>query len=253
MIIFHNVSAATLDINRKTSVVLTSANLRIPSNRCIALVGPSEADKRAIVDLICGMKLPAQGRIIRKARVSFPVGSIPGVQPSWSLKLIVGHVARLYGQNEDEIVKFVQRICNRTRPFQSIFSDLTKPERRWFAQIVAFSIPFDTYILPSEEMTPDCLALFEARARSSGMIVQVRNMKFAQAYCDSALLVEDGKLQLIRNAQDVLAGPDRQEEKLKRKRELKLEAKRERGRAQKLERQRERKRKRKRKRERKKE
>jgi len=194
MIIFENVTATLKNENKRKSVVLSGENIRIPSDRCIALLGRSENHRKAIVDLITGMKLPHAGRIIRQARVSFPVGIVPGVERDWSLAMNVAHVARLYGQNEDEIVGFVRRIYERS--FNRKYSQLDVNERKRFARILAFAIPFDTYVLPDDRMSQDCIELFEARARTSGMIVNIHNKNFARKYCDAALVVEGGRLDL---------------------------------------------------------
>jgi capsular polysaccharide transport system ATP-binding protein len=180
--------------------------LQIPSNRHIALIGPSDVHKKIIIDLITGMKLPDAGRVIRNARVSFPVGTVPGAEQSLSLALNTAHVARLYGQDEDEIVGFVRRIYRLDGSFNRTFGQLDGAERKRFARILAFAIPFDTYVLADDRMTPDCAELFEARARTAGVIINVLNNKdFARKYCDTALVVRRGQLQLFGNAQALLA------------------------------------------------
>lgn len=200
MIIFKNVSLSTFEKKSgKKTEILSSVNLRIPSNKSIALLGPSEPEKATIIKLICGTMLPSAGYVIRQARVSFPIGQVPGVEPNWSLRLNAAHVARIYGQDDQQVPEFVRRVFAKGTPFNTTYRALPPLEQKRYARILGFSIPFDTYVLLDDRLTPDCYDLFKARQLTSGMIINIQNMSFGHENCESALVMENGTLRLQKN------------------------------------------------------
>src|SRR6478735_183995 len=72
MILLQEVSKHVFEDNRK-EIILAPVSLQIPSHCRIALVAPSERDGEVFIELLAGVHLPSTGRIIRRAKVSFPV------------------------------------------------------------------------------------------------------------------------------------------------------------------------------------
>src|SRR5262245_51228143 len=202
MIILEQVTKF-VSIRGETMQILSSASVNIPSDRRIALLGPSERDKDVVVNLLTGQMLPSAGRIVRKAHVSFPVGQLPGLARELSLRRNVAHVARLYGADVRQTVEFVQSVLDVGEYFDKPYIKLTPRMRKPFAQILGFSIPFDTYVLADDKLRGErefkekCYAAFQARARTSGMIIPISNQRFAREYCDMSLVVHQGKLRLF--------------------------------------------------------
>jgi capsular polysaccharide transport system ATP-binding protein len=54
--------------------ILARSSIILPSDRRIALLGPSEAAKQTLIKVLAGAAMPTGGHIIRRAEVSFPVG-----------------------------------------------------------------------------------------------------------------------------------------------------------------------------------
>src|SRR4051794_21255813 len=96
MIILDGVTKTAGD-GRDKRTILKTTQASLPSNRRIALLGPRPEDKRIFINVLAGIALPDTGRVIRNARVSFPVGHAGGFTPQFSVRLNVAHVARLYG------------------------------------------------------------------------------------------------------------------------------------------------------------
>ena len=131
----------------KKRAVLKTTQATLPSNRRIALLGPRAEDKRIFINLLAGLSLPDSGRVIRNARVSFPVGHAGGFTSEFSVRLNVAHVARLYGAEVEPIVDFVEKVTKLGKAYNKPFGDLSKVAKRDLSQILAFSIPFDVYLL----------------------------------------------------------------------------------------------------------
>ena len=208
MIILHEVTKLVA-----SRTVLSSVSIKIPSDRRIALVGSSDRDKEILIDILAGVAMPSSGRVERRAEVSFPVGSLPGFSKEFSVRLNVAHVARLYGANVRQTVEIVETALNIGAAFDKPYQQLSRDLRKPLGQIVAFALPFDVYALTDDRFQPpsskpqrhrrdtdhaaSCFALFQARSRTSGMIIPTNDSGFIQEYCDAALLLERGKLRLF--------------------------------------------------------
>jgi capsular polysaccharide transport system ATP-binding protein len=203
MIILERVTSV-VTVGGKTRKVLAAASEKIPSNRHIALLGPSHEDNRILINLLGGVELPTDGYILRKALVSFPVGHLGGFQRDQTVRLNVAHVARLYGADVQPTVNFVRKVANLGKAFNKPYIELPTVQKKELSELLAFSIPFDLYLLLDEIALPGTRrfhetkhALFEARARTSGMIVAVRDLAFARKYCNMGLVLNRGRLRLF--------------------------------------------------------
>ena len=161
--------------------------------------------------------MPSAGRIMRRARVSFPVGYLGGFTPDLSVRHNVAHVARLYGADVKSVVAFVARVGQFGRFFDKPYRDLPGPLKNQLGIIMTYGIPFDVYLLPAEfnrgkgapqEFQQTASELFEARAQSAGMIMAVNNLPFARQYCDMGLIVHGGQVLLFDDLERAIAASE---------------------------------------------
>jgi len=204
MIVFENVTK-TLTRHGQKRQLLLSTNLKIPTDRHIALLTSSSKETSILIELMAGLTTPNTGRIVRTCRVSFPVGYIGGFDPDLPVRVNVAHVARLYGVNVKSTVDFVSQVSGIAQNFDKPFRHLPGPERRNLAHILAYSIPFDFY-LHEDDVTrrrkrakpgDKIAALFEARSRTAGMLIPVRSFKASQGICDMGIIMHGGNLLLF--------------------------------------------------------
>jgi capsular polysaccharide transport system ATP-binding protein len=177
--------------------VLVETTMIIPTDRRIALLGSSEEDKRILIDILAGLLIVDSGVIIRKARLSFPVGTLPGFDKRLSLRRNVEHFAYLYSANVRDAVELVRQIVDLGRRFEtSTLMQLQKEEIKRLRVALPLSLPFDSYLFTADNLGPghECWELFCARHRSAGMIIPIFNEAFAREYCDAAMVLSDGKL-----------------------------------------------------------
>jgi capsular polysaccharide transport system ATP-binding protein len=215
MIELHQVVMTVLSRGQQ-STVLSGANLVIPSDRRIALLGPSNEDKHILINLLAGIMMPRAGRIVRRAKVSFPVGFSGGFSADLPARANVAHLARLYGSDEKTLVEFVKGLADLGPLFDEPFGLLPPQARKMLAQIVAFAIPFDLYLLSDHIARGNprqgnvAYDLFEARARQAGVIVSLRNPKLAiRDNYEMAVVLDRGQLALYDDVEDaVLAVED---------------------------------------------
>lgn len=195
----------------KTHEMFSDISEMIPTNRRIAVLGPNPREKRVFVNMLAGVELPTSGNILRKARVSFPVGHMGGFANDMSVRLNVSHVARLYGSDVHAVVDFVEQVMKLGPAFDRPYGALAARERFEFCQVLAYSIPFDVYVLGEEASKPNARnkmevkSLFEARARTSGMILATQDEAFAREFCDMGIIVNRGRVRVIKGIERALA------------------------------------------------
>ena len=235
MIIFDRVEKTVGGSHAGRREVLADVSLRIPSNRRIAVLGPSETGKRIFIKLLAGIEFPTSGTIVRNARVSFPVGKIGGFSRDMSIRGNVAHVARLYGADVDEVVDFVKKVMRLGPAFDRPYREMPARKRADFNQVLSYSVPFDVYLLGEEvaamgkrEEKTEVFSLFEARARTCGMIMATSNASFIREFCDMALILHNGNILLTKDIEGALAAvakipaedsPGKRPEKRKRREE----------------------------------
>jgi capsular polysaccharide transport system ATP-binding protein len=212
MIIFDRVEKIMGGTGARRREVLADVSLRIPSNRRIAVLGPSGRDKRVFMKLLAGIEFPTSGTIVRNARVSFPVGKIGGFSRDLSVRGNVAHVARLYDADVDAVVDFVKKVMRLGAAFDRPYREMPARKREDFSQVLSYSVPFDVYLLGEEvaaigkrKEKSEVFSLFEARARTCGMIMATSNPGFVREFCDMALILHKGNILLTKDVEGALA------------------------------------------------
>ncbi len=204
-------TTASLTNYSRTRTVLFPTSLAIPSDRRIAFFADPAEDRRMFIDLIGGLVLPSAGRIVRRVSVSFPVGHLGSFEPRLAVKNNIAHLARLYGADVQMTVDFVESLAGLGEAFNKPFGMLSSLEKKTLGRIVAYSIPFDLYLLTDDavfgkkKLEDISARLFEARSRTAGMIIPTRNMRFAREHCDMGLVLDHGKLRLFDDVEQALA------------------------------------------------
>jgi len=203
MIILEDVTVV-VGTGAKKRDLLTSVRARLPSGHRIAVLARRPEDRKVFIDLLSGVVLPTAGRIIRKARVGFPPGHLGGFAPDLSVRLNVSHVARLYGAEIEATVDFVAKVSGFSENFSKPYRELSNTQRRHLSTILAFSIPFDVYLLSDELVrtggrgySKEASALFQARAKTSGMIIASDDSAFIREFCDMGLVLNGGQIRLF--------------------------------------------------------
>jgi capsular polysaccharide transport system ATP-binding protein len=188
---------------RQQRPALQSVSMIIPSDRRIALIGPSASDNALLIDLLAGAKQLSTGTIERRAQVSFPIGLLRSVDQKMSVRQNIAHVARLHGIDAGQTVDFVRTVLDIGHAFECPYEELSAPSRRSLAQVVGFCLPFDVYLLTDDRIgiSPDfkdrCQALFEYRRSRSGIIIPTQSADFIRDNCEMALLLYNGDLVLV--------------------------------------------------------
>lgn len=199
MIEFDRVSKA---YKTKTGprVVLDSSEALFASGRNYAIMGPNGAGKSTVMRLISGAEMPSSGQVMRDELVSWPLGFHGGFNGTMTGRENVRLVARIYGQNVDEIIALAQDFAEISGAFDEPVGSYSSGMKQRLAYGLSLAIRFDTYLIDETISVGD--ARFKKKCEKhllnalggSRVIVISHSVKMIQKYCDCGMLLWKGQL-----------------------------------------------------------
>ncbi|WP_226015730.1 ATP-binding cassette domain-containing protein [Novosphingobium sp. FKTRR1] len=183
---------------RKGAPVIDGLTVDLPSDRRLAILGAQQSGKTTLVQLLAGLITPGSGSIERLARLSFPAGYQRGFRMASTLGQNITFAAKIYGADADEVIGFVADVTGLGAMVDRPLRDLSVQDRMNTSFALTYALPFDTYLFDNTftvgepDFRAKCLAMFEARSRTSGMIVATKFARTASQFCDCALVLIKG-------------------------------------------------------------
>ena len=192
-------------------VVLHDANLSLPDDRNIGVLGTNGAGKSTLLRLIAGTELPNRGNVRRTKRVSFPIGFAGTFHHELSARENVRFLARVYGlpvkRATDWIADFSELGTYFDMPVKTFSSGMFA--RLAFSSSLAFD--FDVYLIDEATEVGDTrfrqkyVAALRQRLTRSNVIIVSHNPATVRTYCDCGALLHDGTLTLYDTVEDAMS------------------------------------------------
>lgn len=145
--------------------VLRNITFNIHKGVSVGLVGCNGAGKSTLLNLIGGMDVPEKGEIIRKCRVSWPIGLSGGLQGSMTGRQNVKFVARIHGNNEDieRVIEFVEDFAEIGPAFDEPLKTYSSGMKSRLSFGLSLAFDFDVYL--SDEATAVGDKSFKSKAK----------------------------------------------------------------------------------------
>jgi capsular polysaccharide transport system ATP-binding protein len=193
------------------NVVLDDLTMTIPPRRGLGIIGRNGAGKSTLLRIIGGAEQPTVGDVVRKGRVSWPLGFAGGFNGSLTGEENCRFVARIYGLQYDHVIE-------KTRAFAEIGDYFFMPVRTYSSGMrarVAFglsmAIDFDMYLVDEITSVGDklfrkkCRAAFDERRERAGLIMVSHEPATLAEYCQSCALLDAGKLWVYDSVAEAMA------------------------------------------------
>jgi capsular polysaccharide transport system ATP-binding protein len=199
VIILENVSK-TYRVRDQRNIVLDNINLTFPLGINIGILGRNGAGKSTMMRIIGGSELPDSGRVIRKGRVSWPIGFSGGFHGSLTGRENLRFTCRIYGALIDEVTDFVDDFAGLGRYMDMPLKTYSSGMRSKLAFGLSMAIGFDYYLIDEVTAVGDaafkkkCEATFNARKTSSTLIVVSHSIATIKKHCDVAAVLDKGQL-----------------------------------------------------------
>ncbi len=192
--------------------VLRGANLRIPDDATVGLIGRNGAGKSTLLRLIGGVDTPTKGRVERQCRVSWPMGFGGGLQGSLTGRQNSKFVCRIHGHEHDlaDRLAYIQDFSELGESFNEPVKTYSSgmKSRLQFALSMAFE--FDVYI--SDEITSTGDAAFNKKAAEAfkklanhaGLIMVSHSEETLLQFCSAGIWLHEGQAHWFDDVKDAL-------------------------------------------------
>jgi capsular polysaccharide transport system ATP-binding protein len=190
-------------------VILDDVTLTLP-DRNIAVLGANGTGKSTLLRLIAGSELPSRGRIRREGRISWPLGLASGFNGSMTGLENVQFLARIYGEDTERVVDFVEDFAELGPSLRLPWSTYSSGMRARLAFAASMAIAFDTYLIDEITAVGDasfkakCQAVFRERRAQASVIMVSHAMKTLRDYCEMGLVLDRGRLVLWDDIEDAI-------------------------------------------------
>lgn len=191
--------------------VFEDLSLSLPSGRSLGLLGRNGSGKSTLLQLIAGTLRPSSGRVFRSGTVSWPIGHANSFHPDMTGLQNTRFLARVHGVDTDTLADFVEEFADIGRHFRLPLRSYSNGMKSRLSFGVAMGIPFQTYLIDEVTGAGDkafrrrSRAVFKARMAQADAIMISHSMSDLRAFCDSGLVLHDGRLELYNTIDQAIA------------------------------------------------
>ncbi len=181
-------------------IVLDDVSQDFPPGVNTGILGRNGAGKSTLIRLINGGEIPDSGEIVRKARVSWPLGFSGGFNYKLTGRENLRFVCRLYDEPYKEVVRFVEE-------FSELGDYLDMPVRTYSSGMnakllfgLSMAFRFDYYLIDELTAVGDAVfrkkseAYFNERSKEATLLVVSHSPDTIRKHCRRALVLHEGKL-----------------------------------------------------------
>ncbi|MCB1368010.1 MAG: ATP-binding cassette domain-containing protein [Rhodobacteraceae bacterium] len=200
MLEFINVSKSFWT-GKSRKVILDRASFRVELGQSMGILAPNGTGKTTIINMMAGLEKPDEGQIIRKARISFPLGFMGGVVNKHTGTENARYIGRLYGLDPDYVEAFCRYLTGIEEYFDMPVGTYSAGMRARFSFALLLALEFDIYLIDEGMPGTTDVAfnrkagnILQERLAKSTVIIVSHQARTLEKYCRSAAVLRDGKL-----------------------------------------------------------
>jgi capsular polysaccharide transport system ATP-binding protein len=196
-------------------VVLDDLTLTLPPGTKLGVLGRNGAGKSTLLSMIGGTTRPNRGEIRRHASISWPLGFGGTFHADLTGAQNVRFVARIYGRDTDELVKYVENFAELGEFMDMPLRSYSSGMKARLAFGMSMGIAFDWYLVDEITAVGDAafkrksLSFFKNRLRNAGLLMVSHSVTTIRAYCTSGLVLEKGRATYYDSIQAAIAAHER--------------------------------------------
>ena len=179
----------------RRKMVFKNFDLVIPRGLSLGVIGANGSGKSTLLGMIAGAIHPDSGRIKRDMSVSWPIGYGGAVATSVTGVINCRFVARLYGKDPDEVVRFVADFSELGEFMDWPVKTYSSGMRSRLNFALSMAIDFDCTLVDEGMGAGDQFfrskaeAAIEERRRRSSFLLVTHNLEEVIRLCDRVLVL----------------------------------------------------------------
>ena len=198
-----------------SKTIIDDVSFVIPRGKSIGLLGRNGAGKSTLLQIIAGTLDLDRGRIIRQGTISWPLGFQGSFQGNLSGEQNVRFVARIYGVDTEELVDYVADFAELGAFYKAPVRTYSSGMKARLAFGVSMGVKFDYYLVDEITAVGDTnfkrksQSVFKERLTGSDVIMVSHSATTLRAYCQTGIVLEEGKLTYYDNIEDAIVVHER--------------------------------------------
>ncbi|MGK9235606.1 ATP-binding cassette domain-containing protein [Inquilinus limosus] len=194
----------------QSKLVFDDVSAVFESGRTVGILGKRGAGKSTLIRLIAGAIPPDSGRVLRRGRVSFLVGTAGPFVTTMTGRENVWFTARLYGADAREVIRFVEAHAGLGADFDKPFSAFTGDKRSRLLFTTAYALPFDIYLADESLIGGPpgfrdwCERLVDARRQQATLVFTTKRPRLLRRFADTGAVLADARLQTFSSVRDAI-------------------------------------------------
>jgi len=203
MLEFVNVSKSFWT-GKQRKVILDRASFRVELGNSMGILARNGTGKTTLINMVAGLEKPDEGQIIKRCRVSFPLGFMGGVISKLSAMENSRYIARLYGLDPDYIESFCRWMCDLGEYFDMPVGTYSQGMRSRFSFSLMLALDFDLYLIdegmPSTtdaEFNKKAGDILRERLETTTVLIVSHKPETLEKFCRSAAVLRDGQLYMF--------------------------------------------------------
>ena len=211
MIEFRNVSKSFWTGERR-KVILDRASFKVELGNSLGILAPNGTGKTTLVNMMAGLEQPDEGEIIRRSRISFPLGFMGGVVSRLSAMENCRFIARIYDKDPDYLEAFCRWVCGLEEYFDMPVGTYSSGMQARFSFALLLALDFDIYLIDEGMPTTTDTEfnrkaghiLFE-RLKTATVIIVSHQASTLEKFCRSAAVLRNGQLHMFDTLEEAKA------------------------------------------------
>ncbi len=200
MIAFENVSKSFWT-GKSRKVILDRASFTVEIGNSLGILARNGSGKTTIINMMAGLEKPDEGRVVRKSRISFPLGFMGGIIPKHTAKENARYIARLYALDPDYVESFCRWLSGIGEYFDMPLGTYSSGMRSRFSFALMLALEFDIYLIdegmPNStdvEFNRKAGQVLRQRLKNATLVVVSHQAATLEKFCRSAAVLRNGQL-----------------------------------------------------------
>ena len=188
--------------------VLDDVTINFPEGESLGILGRNGEGKSTLLRIIAGVEAVDEGEVIRKSRVSWPIGFSGGFNKALTGAENCRFVARIYDADPKQVSDYALDFSELGKYFYMPIRTYSSGMKARLAFGLSMAIDFNIYLIDEVTAVGDkkfqkkCRETLARRRERSSVIIVSHSMNTVKQYSNKSAVLIDGKLEIFDSVEE---------------------------------------------------